>query len=154
MSPGHGPIELATLTISNQRSIGKTRTISLCFEGLLKVRIWFSPLTCTHADADLVLVLALGESIGVFPEGTSHTEPHMIALKDGVSWTALEYILYLLGSSEDNASSSQKEQRRPGKKAVVVPVGVAYVDKTKYRSRTVVQSVKTMTEDQKNPADM
>jgi glycerol-3-phosphate O-acyltransferase/dihydroxyacetone phosphate acyltransferase len=76
--------------------------------------------------------MALDESIGVFPEGTSHTEPHMIAVKDGMSWAALEYVRYLQGT-EENAG------RKKGKKAVVVPVGIAYVDKAKYRSRVVVQ---------------
>jgi 1-acyl-sn-glycerol-3-phosphate acyltransferase len=75
--------------------------------------------------------LALGESIGVFPEGTSHTEPHMIPLKDGTSWAALEYIRYLLGTEENKGA-------KKGKRAVVVPVGLAYVDKAKYRSRVVV----------------
>lgn len=78
--------------------------------------------------------LALGESIGVFPEGTSHTEPHMIPLKDGTSWVALEYLRYLQGTEE---SGGPKE----GKKAVIVPVGLAYVDKSHYRSRVVVQYV-------------
>ncbi|WVR07618.1 hypothetical protein IAU60_004660 [Kwoniella sp. DSM 27419] len=76
--------------------------------------------------------LALGECIGVFPEGTSHTEPHMIPLKDGASWAALEYIRYLRGTEENGGP-------KKGKKAIVIPVGIAYVDKSKYRSRVVVQ---------------
>lgn len=68
----------------------------------------------------------------MFPEGTSHTEPHMIPLKDGTSWAALEYLRYLAGTEENGGPKS-------GKKAVVVPVGVAYCDKSKYRSRVVVQ---------------
>lgn len=76
--------------------------------------------------------MALGESIGVFPEGTSHTEPHMIPLKDGVSWAAMEYVRYLKGTPE-NAG------KKKGKKAVVVPISIAYADKAKYRSRVVVQ---------------
>ncbi|ODN73335.1 hypothetical protein L202_07874 [Cryptococcus amylolentus CBS 6039] len=75
--------------------------------------------------------LARGESIGVFPEGTSHTEPHLIPLKDGTAWSALEYVRYLQGTEENKGAKS-------GKKAVVVPVGIAYVDKAKYRSSVVV----------------
>ncbi|KAK8853284.1 hypothetical protein IAR55_003988 [Kwoniella newhampshirensis] len=75
--------------------------------------------------------LARGESIGVFPEGTSHTEPHLIPLKDGTSWAALEYVRYLQGTEENKGA-------KKGKKAIVIPVGIAYVDKTKYRSRVVV----------------
>lgn len=87
----------------------------------------------TKYIADLT-ALALGESIGVFPEGTSHTEPHMIPLKDGTSWVALEYLRYLQGT-EENAGPKK------GKKAVIVPVSIAYCDKSKYRSRVVVQYV-------------
>ncbi|EIW71954.1 hypothetical protein TREMEDRAFT_36357 [Tremella mesenterica DSM 1558] len=76
-------------------------------------------------------VLALGECIGVFPEGTSHTEPHLIPLKDGTSWAALEYVRYLLGTEENGGP-------KPGKKAVIVPVGIAYSDKSHYRSKVVV----------------
>ncbi|WRT70150.1 uncharacterized protein IL334_007144 [Kwoniella shivajii] len=75
--------------------------------------------------------LALGECIGVFPEGTSHTEPHMIPLKDGTSWAALEYVKYLKGTEQNGGP-------KKGKKAVVIPVGIAYVNKRKYRSRVVV----------------
>ncbi len=70
----------------------------------------------------------------VFPEGTSHTEPHIIPIKDGTAWAALEYIRYLAGTEENGGP-------RRGKRAVVIPVGIAYVDKTKYRSRVVAQWV-------------
>lgn len=75
--------------------------------------------------------LAQGECIGVFPEGTSHTEPHLIALKDGTAWAALEYVRYLQGT-EDNPGV------KDGKPAVIIPVGIAYCDKSKYRSRLAV----------------
>ena len=76
--------------------------------------------------------MTLGESVGVFPEGTSHTEPHMIPIKDGMSWAALEYVRYLAGTEENGGP-------KKGKKCVVVPVALAYVDKSKYRSRVAVQ---------------
>ncbi|KAL7418530.1 hypothetical protein Q5752_006988 [Cryptotrichosporon argae] len=79
--------------------------------------------------------LAQGECIGVFPEGTSHTEPHMIALKDGVAWAALEYVRYLRGTEENKGPKT-------GKKACIVPVGIVYCDKSKYRSRVVVHYAK------------
>lgn len=56
----------------------------------------------------------------------------MIPLKDGTSWVALEYLRYLQGT-EENAGPKK------GKKAVIVPVSIAYCDKSKYRSRVVVQ---------------
>lgn len=67
----------------------------------------------------------------MFPEGTSHTEPHIIALKDGTSWAALEYLRYLEGTEENGGP-------KDGRPAVVVPMGLAYVDKSKYRSRVAV----------------
>lgn len=79
----------------------------------------------------LISALAQDECIGVFPEGTSHTEPHLIPLKDGTSWAALEYLAYLRGT---DANPGVKD----GKPALVVPVGIAYCDKAKYRSRLAV----------------
>jgi glycerol-3-phosphate O-acyltransferase/dihydroxyacetone phosphate acyltransferase len=75
--------------------------------------------------------MTLGESIGVFPEGTSHTSPHLLPFKDGVSWAALEYVKYLSG----NADGVKKK----GRKAVIVPVGITYLDKAKYRSSIIVE---------------
>lgn len=76
--------------------------------------------------------LARNECIGVFPEGTSHTEPHIIALKDGTSWAALEYLRYLQGTEENKGA-------KDGKPAIIIPVGIAYVNKSKYRSRVAVK---------------
>ncbi|ORX40536.1 hypothetical protein BD324DRAFT_6506 [Kockovaella imperatae] len=75
--------------------------------------------------------MALGECVGVFPEGTSHTEPHLIALKDGTAWAALEYLQYLHGSKENGGP-------KKGRKCIIVPVAIGYVDKSKYRSRVAV----------------
>jgi glycerol-3-phosphate O-acyltransferase/dihydroxyacetone phosphate acyltransferase len=76
--------------------------------------------------------MALGESIAVFPEGTSHTEPRLLNLKDGVSWSALEYVRYLRGTPENGGP-------KKGDKAKIVPVGIVYEDKSKWRSRVVVR---------------
>jgi hypothetical protein len=56
----------------------------------------------------------------------------MIPLKDGTSWSALEYLRYLEGTEENGGP-------KDGQKAVIIPVGIAYCDKRKYRSRVVVQ---------------
>ena len=106
----------------------KTRNNQLLFKGTFERQSVLELLDF----ADDITGLALGESIGVFPEGTSHTEPHQIPLKDGTSWAALEYVKYLQGSEENGGP-------KKGKKAVIVPVGIAYCDKTHYRSRVVVQ---------------
>lgn len=58
----------------------------------------------------------------------------MIPLKDGTAWSALEYLRYLNGTEENGGP-------KEGQAAVIVPVGVAYCDKKKYRSRVVVQYV-------------
>lgn len=79
----------------------------------------------------LQTAMALGESVGVFPEGTSHTSPHMLPFKDGVAWAALEYVKYLSGAADG--------VKRSGKKAVIIPVGITYLDKAKYRSSIIVE---------------
>jgi len=58
----------------------------------------------------------------------------MIPLKDGTAWSALEYLRYLNGTEENGGPQE-------GDPAVIVPVGIAYCDKRKYRSRVVVQYV-------------
>lgn len=71
-------------------------------------------------------VLKLGEAVAVFPEGTSHTLPRLGTFKDGTSFAALEYA---------------KMNYEEGKKlfAPVVPVGIVYPEKSKYRSVVIVK---------------
>jgi glycerol-3-phosphate O-acyltransferase/dihydroxyacetone phosphate acyltransferase len=63
--------------------------------------------------------LARGEAIGVFPEGTSYTEPRIMQVKGGAGWAAVEYV----------------RSRGEGRRVVIVPVAVVYTDKSQYRSR-------------------
>ena len=72
-------------------------------------------------------VLKLGEVVAVFPEGTSYTEPRIMQVKDGVAWTALEYDKFLRDAGEQ------------GQGVVVVPCGISYTAKDKYRSSVVVE---------------
>ncbi|EPQ51328.1 glycerol-3-phosphate 1-acyltransferase [Gloeophyllum trabeum ATCC 11539] len=67
--------------------------------------------------------LAKGEVIGVFPEGTSYTEPRIAQVKEGAAWAAVEYVRWA------------KEHGRDGTDLVIVPVGIVYTDKSKYQSR-------------------
>ncbi|KAG9086983.1 hypothetical protein FRC07_012939, partial [Ceratobasidium sp. 392] len=76
--------------------------------------------------------LAHGEIVGVFPEGTSYTEPRIMQVKDGVAWSALEYMKW-------NRMKSQNGDSRPTQDAVVVPVGIVYTDKSKYRSSAIIE---------------
>lgn len=65
------------------------------------------------------------EVIGVFPEGTSYTEPSIAQVKDGASRAALEYIKWV---GEGKGKQKQKEM-------LIVPVGIVYTDKSQYQSR-------------------
>ncbi|KAI8997419.1 hypothetical protein BDB01DRAFT_771062 [Pilobolus umbonatus] len=71
-------------------------------------------------------VLKLGEAVAVFPEGTSHTLPRLGPFKDGTSFAALEYakIVYEEGLSDY---------------APILPVGIVYPEKSKYRSKAIVK---------------
>jgi glycerol-3-phosphate O-acyltransferase/dihydroxyacetone phosphate acyltransferase len=84
------------------------------------------------------VALVKGEVVGVFPEGTSHNHSKMMPIKDGVAWTALEYLAYL---EEHHGGADVGTGGRGKKPAVVVPVGLTYSDKTKYRSRVAIECV-------------
>ncbi len=66
-------------------------------------------------------VLAAGSTIALFPEGTSHNEPALVPLRTGVSRIVL-----------------QAEQRFPGLSVRIVPVGLTFDAKTRFRSRALV----------------
>lgn len=69
--------------------------------------------------------LADGQVIGVFPEGSSYTEPCLPHLKDGASWAALEYARW---------EAAERPRGKP-KGVVIVPVGILYTDKGTYQSK-------------------
>lgn len=68
--------------------------------------------------------LAHGRAVGLFPEGTSYTEPRIMQIKDGAAWAALEYTRF---AREDPKNKHPKE-------VVVVPAAIVYTNKSKYRS--------------------
>ncbi|KAF7374907.1 Glycoside hydrolase family 5 protein [Mycena sanguinolenta] len=78
--------------------------------------------------------LARNQVIGVFPEGTSYTEPAIVQILSGAAWAALEFV---------------RSQRTNGKtgSVVIIPVGIVYTDKSKFRSRARVQYVKAVMKD-------
>ncbi|CAO0791978.1 unnamed protein product [Mucor circinelloides] len=78
-------------------------------------------------------VMELNESIAVFPEGTSHTLPRISKLKDGASFVALEYAKALKDKPRYNRHG------KLAKPAVIVPVGIVYSEKSKYRSVIIVR---------------
>ncbi|KAJ7066940.1 glycerol-3-phosphate-1-acyltransferase [Mycena amicta] len=63
-------------------------------------------------------------AIGVFPEGTSYTEPAIAQVLSGAAWAALEYT---------------RAQGGHGQPVMIIPVGIVYTDKAKYRSRAHVE---------------
>lgn len=68
--------------------------------------------------------LARGEAVALFPEGTSYTEPRIMQVKDGAAWAALEYTKW----AQENPGKAVKEEIQ------VIPVGIVYTNKSKYRS--------------------
>ncbi|KAI0079787.1 hypothetical protein K474DRAFT_1591327 [Panus rudis PR-1116 ss-1] len=72
--------------------------------------------------------LSAGGVIGLFPEGTSYTHPHLPALKTGAARVILEYARWQM-------ENNQKESTKP---LVVVPVGIVYTDKSRYRSKVAL----------------
>ncbi|KAF7728861.1 hypothetical protein EC973_005487 [Apophysomyces ossiformis] len=78
-------------------------------------------------------VLRLGEAVAVFPEGTSHTLPCLGVFKDGTSFAALEYAKSVADDPRPNADGSLP------KSAAVLPVGIVYPEKSKYRSVAIVR---------------
>jgi 1-acyl-sn-glycerol-3-phosphate acyltransferase len=65
--------------------------------------------------------LARGGSIALFPEGTSHNLPHRLPLKTGAARIALE-----------------TEARHPSSGLRILPVGVVYEAKDRFRSRVLL----------------
>ena len=77
--------------------------------------------------------LARNDAIGVFPEGTSYTEPCIVQVKDGASWAGVEYVKWKV------------EQERLGRvvemgELVIIPTAIVYTDKSNYRSRVCIFS--------------
>lgn len=86
--------------------------------------------------------LDAGEVIGVFPEGTSYTEPEIAQVKDGAAWVALEYTRWQLEHEQSQKEPGAKTSE--ARKLVVIPVGIVYSDKARYQSRVSVLSSITL----------
>ncbi|KAH9923533.1 uncharacterized protein B0H18DRAFT_1120386 [Fomitopsis serialis] len=70
-----------------------------------------------------------GGTVGVFPEGTSYTQPGIVQVKEGAAWAALEYLRWLQQGGESEV----------GGRVLVVPVGIVHTAKTRYQSRMAVR---------------
>ncbi|KAF8823712.1 hypothetical protein HHX47_DHR9000039 [Lentinula edodes] len=69
--------------------------------------------------------LALGKVVGVFPEGTSYTQPGIVQVMPGAARAAVEYEIW--------------RRQNQGEDVVIIPVGIVYTDKSRYQSRLKVQ---------------
>ncbi|GAA5846307.1 hypothetical protein JCM11251_008027 [Rhodosporidiobolus azoricus] len=83
--------------------------------------------------------LKAGEAIAVFPEGGSETVPSLPALKDGASWAALEYAKNIRDPASRRTLSDGSSTDVEPRDVVICVAGIAYSDKTKYRSSAVMQ---------------
>ncbi|KAI8096711.1 uncharacterized protein BX664DRAFT_383116 [Halteromyces radiatus] len=87
--------------------------------------------TKTHSNAKLfehtLDCLGKGGVIAVFPEGTSYTAPNHLPFKDGLSWATFEYL------------TQQKANGFQGTPLPIIPVGITYTTKNKWRSDVVIE---------------
>jgi len=70
-----------------------------------------------------------GRMLALFPEGTSHSEAHILHLKDGISWMILEFY---------GATNGEIE-------VPILPCGITYLNKDKWRSQVFIQYAKPFT---------
>ena len=68
-----------------------------------------------------------GVAVALFPEGTSYTEPRIMQVKDGAAWAALEYTKWA------------RAQPGGAPPVMIVPVSIVYTNKSKYRSRVIME---------------
>ncbi|KAJ7773248.1 glycerol-3-phosphate-1-acyltransferase [Mycena metata] len=135
-------IDVATLaaTIPHRRKVSfwaKSTTFShpvlgpiLSSSGAIPVRRNPDKVDSATSNAALfdasTAALARNQVIGVFPEGTSYTEPAIAQILSGAAWAALEFM------------RSQHKHGKTGS-VVIIPVGIVYTNKSKFRSRVHVE---------------
>ncbi|KAM5533716.1 hypothetical protein V8D89_012589, partial [Ganoderma adspersum] len=75
--------------------------------------------------------LAEGKAVALFPEGTSYTEPHIMQVKDGAAWAALEYIKW--------AQENPDKVKKGAENVMIIPATIVYTNKSKYRSQVIME---------------
>ena len=89
---------------------------------------------------ETVVALSRGETIGVFPEGTSYTHPHVPPLRPGAARVALEFAGRQAGKEKEESRSKRVPETRrwirdDHRQLKIIPVSLVYTDKLEYRSR-------------------
>jgi glycerol-3-phosphate O-acyltransferase / dihydroxyacetone phosphate acyltransferase len=77
-----------------------------------------------------IALLGSGKALALFPEGTSHSKPQLEPLKTGAARIAL--------SASARMPASAGEPERTPRPVLIVPVGLAYADKSTFRSRALL----------------
>lgn len=72
---------------------------------------------------NVIARLQQGGVVGIFPEGGSHDNPHLLPLKAGISFMALEFM-----------------KKNPGVKIPIIPVGINYFNGHRFRSRVYIET--------------
>lgn len=88
-----------------------------------------------------------GGAAGIFPEGTSYTEPRIVQVREGVARAALEFVAWAQRETKlEGADPVCVELMLPRMrdKLAVVPVGIVYTDKARYRSWVRVRRLVAM----------
>ncbi|KAI0644683.1 glycerol-3-phosphate-acyltransferase [Trametes meyenii] len=75
--------------------------------------------------------LAAGHAVALFPEGTSYTEPHIVQVKDGAAWAALEYMKWVKENPDKVMKGAENVQ--------IIPAAIVYTNKSKYRSQVIME---------------
>ncbi|RUS15849.1 hypothetical protein BC937DRAFT_91915, partial [Endogone sp. FLAS-F59071] len=78
--------------------------------------------------------LEKGEVVALFPEGTSYTAPHILQMKDGLSWVAFEF-----AKKQAEGNVVEGLGRQP---IAIIPTGITYTNKNKWRHDVIVEYAK------------
>src|SRR6266576_4019255 len=78
---------------------------------------------------DTCSALSKGQVIGVFPEGTSYTEPEIVQILPGAARVAVEYARWTHAQCDESKGQTGLK---------IIPVGIVYTDKSSYLSRVSV----------------
>ena len=149
---GTKPNEDATTTTTKLKAVSPTRTRLDLFSHTLHALS--KPLRSKGRSRPT--------TIGVFPEGTSYTEPGIVQVMSGAGWVGVGYLKYvrkLDHVSDPNRGRSRDLGRTSGCKdeydngqtpsatvhvktnLKIIPVAIVYTDKKRYLSRVCVRCV-------------